>query len=232
MLAGLVAAASLLVVGLGVVTSRIGDDEPQRQVAGVPVSAQPSATGEPTTSATAPTTSAGPAVAEQLHWPPRVLLDSGWDVVSANERSIDEGYITFAHDGVTVFVGWYRGDVSADDRWREENGFTAVGDGTLLGHAVTMYAGPLAYRVGDIEDLIDRGVLPPDVLGEAPTSDPEPPPSDAGARSEDDELVGGPILEEQLSRAIADGQIEGVESQGLETTLSSRPRSVGSGDER
>ena len=145
MLAGLVAAASLLVVGLGVVTSRTADDEPQREVAGAPVSAQAPATDQPTTSAPAATTSAAaPAAPQLIRWPPRVLLDSGWDVITANERSIDEGYMTFSRDGVTVFVGWYRGEVLADEAWYEEKGFTAVGSGALLGHPVTIYSGPQA----------------------------------------------------------------------------------------
>jgi hypothetical protein len=204
MLAGVVAAASLLIVGLGVVTDRTGDDEPEQQVVGAPGSAQP-AVDAPTTSAPTPTTSAAaPPAPEQLHWPPRVLLGGDWDVVTANERSAGEGYITFSRDGVTVFVGWYRGDVPADDDWHEGNGFTDVGSGTLLGHPVTMYASPLAYRIGDIRDLVDRGVVPRDVVG---TGD------------DDDELIGGPIVEEQLSEAIASGQIEGVPTQGLETSL-------------
>jgi hypothetical protein len=204
MLGGLVAAASLLIVGLGVVTSRPADDEPQQQVVGAPGSAQP-AVDAPTTSAPATSTSAAaPAAPQQLHWPPRVLLDSDWGVVTANERSAGEGYITFSRNGVTAYVGWYRGDVPADDGWHESNGFTDVGSGTLLGHPVTMYSGPLAYRVGDIRDLIDRGVVERDVVG---------------AGDADDELIGGPILEEQLSGAIAGGQIEGVPTQGLETSL-------------
>jgi hypothetical protein len=203
MLGGLVAAASLLVVGLGVVTSRTVDEEPQQQVVGAPGSAQP-AVEAPTTSAPAPTTSvAAPPAPQQLHWPPRVLLGSDWGVVTANERSAGEGYITFSRNGVTVYVGWYRGDV-ADDGWHDGNGFTDVGSGTLLGHPVTMYSGPLAYRVGDIRDLIDRGVVERDIVG---------------ASDADDELIGGPILEEQLAAAIADGQIEGVPTQGLETSL-------------
>ena len=221
MIAGVVAAASLLIVGLGVVTSRTVDDERQQQVVGAPGSAQAPAADAPTTAAPAPTTSAAavPAAPEQLHWPPRVLLDNDWDVVTANERSIDEGYITFSRSGATVFVGWYRGDVSADDEWHEGNGFTAVGSGALLGHPVTMYSGPLAYRVDDIEHLIDQGVLPPDVLGESPPSLPEAPSTEPEEQVNDLGLVGGPMLEEQLSEAIAAGQIEGVPTQGLETTL-------------
>ncbi len=219
MLAGLVAAASLLIVGLGVVTSRTGDDERRQQVVGAPGSAQDQSVAAPTTSAAAATsTAAVPAAPEQLHWPPRILLDSDWDVVTANERSANEGYITFSHAGATVFVGWYRGD-GVDDEWHEGNGFTAVGSGTLLGHPVTMYSGPLAYRVADIEDLIDQGVLPPDVLGESPPSLPEAPSTEPETQVDDLGLIGGPILEEQLSEAIAAGQIEGVPTQGLETSL-------------
>jgi hypothetical protein len=220
MLAGLVAAASLLILGLGVVTSGIGDDERRQQVVGAPETAQAQAANEPTTSAPAPTTSAAavPAGPEQLHWPPRILLDTHWDVVTANERSANEGYITFERAGATVFVGWYRDD-GIDEEWHEGNGFTAVGSGTLLGHPVTMYSGPLAYHVADIEDLIDLGVLPPDVLGESPPSLPEAPSTEPETQADDLGLIGGPILEEQLGEAIAAGQIEGVRTQGLETSL-------------
>jgi hypothetical protein len=202
MVAGSIAAASLLAAALGVV-SVVSDDDEENAVGTAPASTSLVAPGpSPTSTAAAPPT--------DLSWPPRLLLGDGWDVISVNEKSTNEGFMSFQRADQIVFVGWYRGDSFVhDDAWYQEHGYTETGSGTLLGASVPIYSPQLAYEVGDIRELLDSGQLQSELLdGETSSAD-----------HADTDLIGGEFVEAELREAIADGLIEGVVTQGPEAAL-------------
>jgi hypothetical protein len=141
-LIGAAAAASLLVVGLGV-ARRSGDGgapEPVGATAAAP-SREPAATSA---TGTAPSTVAAPPDGdpETLAWPPRLLLDATWNITDASERSLDEGGMSFVRDDRTVWVNWYRDPIGAsgDSLDREAvEGYEAAGTATVLGASATIF---------------------------------------------------------------------------------------------
>jgi hypothetical protein len=210
-LLGSVAAATLLAAGLVVVNQRDGGTDTSAVVAPAPSTA-------PVTTTPPPTTVAQPVERSQsladLGWPPRLLLDESWEVVTADERSLNEGYITFRRDDTTAYVGWYRGDAGPQNGLA---GSTAVGTATLLGEPVTVYGAPLAYSSADIQELIEGDLLEPDGV----LSDFAPHPSVAPGSTAlpGGDLVGGPLLDGALADAVADGLIEGIPSSGPSASL-------------
>jgi hypothetical protein len=208
-----VAAVSLLAAGLVVVNQRDGGTDTGAVVAPAP-STEPA-----TTTTTSPATEVARPVQRSesladLGWPPRLLLDESWEVVTADERSLNEGYITFRRDDTTVYVGWYRGEVGPENGLA---GSTAVGSATLLGEPVTVYSAPLAYSSADIQELIEGDLLEPDGV----LSDFAPHPSVAPGSTAlpGGDLVGGPLLDGALADAVADGLIEGIPSSGPSASL-------------
>ena len=110
-LIGAAAAASLLVVGLGVARRSADDVAPQTPGATTP-SRAPAATSA---TGTAPSTVAvqPDGDPETLAWPPRLLLDATWNITDASERSLDEGGMSFIRDDQTVWVNWYHDPIAA-----------------------------------------------------------------------------------------------------------------------
>ncbi len=141
-LIGAVAAASLLVVGLGV-ARRSGDGgapQPADATAAAP-SREPAASSA---TGTAPSTVAAQPAGnpETLAWPPRLLLDATWNITDASERSLDEGGMSFVRDDHTIWVSWYRDPMGASgdslDR-KALQGYEAAGTATVLGASATIY---------------------------------------------------------------------------------------------
>jgi hypothetical protein len=217
---GSVAAASLLTVGLVAINQRDGERSP-----GAVVSPGAVASSEPTTTAPPSTTVARPVEITRsldgLGWPPRLLLDESWEVVTVDERSFNEGYITFRRDDVVVFVGWYRGEQGPENGTA---GSDQVGTALLLGEPAAVFSSPLAYSSAEITALIEDGALAPEgVLADfAPDASSVSPPDASTlpeeAASEPD-LVGGPMLDEALAGAVTDGLIEPVPSSGPSAVL-------------
>jgi hypothetical protein len=202
-LVGAVAAASLLSGGL-VIANRLGT-EPDTRAVGEPVaSPAPAVVTGPATTDVASTVQLNRSL-DDLGWPPRLLVDDSWDIVTANDSSMNEGYMTLRRDDTTVYVGWYRGEVGPD------KGDVEVGTATLLGETVTVYEPSPAYSSDDIRDLVERGEIESEIVrdefGPVDTADVET--SVPGG-----DLVGGPILDAELADELNDGLIESVPSSG------------------
>lgn len=212
-----VAAASMLAVGLGVAAGVSDSDDPTA-VGTAPATNVAPTSPAPTTVAVASPTSITPAVGSDfdLSWPPRVLLDDSWPIVDANERSANEGYTIFTRDGMSVFVGWYRGQLPDNDYYAQQ-GFTDAGTATMLGQTVSVYASPPMFSSSEISALLENGQLESDIVGpelDAPGGSVASLPEGADFG----DYIGGPMLEEELADVIDAGLIEGI-SDSLETRI-------------
>lgn len=214
-----VAAASVFTVGLGI-ASRDDDaaptavgTSPASTTAGTAAASAPTTGGVDPTTTTATNLSSGNSVS----WPPRVLIDDSWDLVDANERSFNEGYMTFTRDGLSVFVGWFRGQLSGDE-WYEDKGYIEAGAASMLGQSVTVYASPPLFATSDIRQLIENGQLESDLIASELDSLESSLASVPEGEADFGDFIGGPLLEAELAEAIDAGLIEGV-SDSLEARV-------------
>lgn len=127
---GIVAAASLLVAGLGVANRSTGDSEP-------------AAVGTRPTSTAAP---AAPAPTDDV--PPRLLMEDGWLLVEVRDFDVNSRAMSFAGPrGERLQLGWVRDPrVGADASARREL-LTQVTSASMLGTTVPVYQVPLPTTV-------------------------------------------------------------------------------------
>ncbi|MFV0306621.1 MAG: hypothetical protein ACK5OX_02625 [Desertimonas sp.] len=217
LLVGSVAATALLIAGLA-----IGQRRPQPPATVADASTPSPATAPADATIVAATSTVAVGVPEltrsigDLTWPPRPLIGEGWEVVSANEDSTTDGWISFQRDGQLLVVGWARRDVAGADRALD--GATKVGSATLLGEPVDVFQPAPFYDADEIRSLIADGALVGDgVLAEfAPGAQQRTPTvtASAGDSGDDRLLVGGPLLDEALADAVASGALEPVATDG------------------
>jgi hypothetical protein len=210
----IVAAAVVSLMAGGLVFTNRRDPQPDIGVVGQQVGST-----EPTAVAPTPTDPASTVQLDHslddLGWPPRLLLDDSWEIVTADEPSVNEGSVMFRRGDSIISVIWYRDDNIGDTN--AIAGATEAGTATLLGQRVTVYESAPAYSADDISALVEQGEIESEVVRDEFAPDASA--ADVETSLADGSLVGGPILDAELSDEVAAGLIEGVPSNGPFTIL-------------